>query len=302
MIFYAVSDYYRLLLEHFAQQKHVRLGSYELRRYADDEINLKMNDDVAGEDCVIVSSTALTQTQLFTLLALADALKHAGASYVQAFVPYMGYSRQDNNPANEWSGIELIGKMMKTAGVDSIITIDIHSRQADKLLGMPVINLYPVNIFAPLIQELGWSDYCIIAPDEGAKRRAKALALNLGNTKPVAYMIKHRSDGIVHSELLSNICERVVLVDDIIDSGKTLVSACNLLKQQGVREMAVVVTHGLFTNVAWRRLFALNVKAVYVSDSLPSALKQHHPNLVQVSILPLLEAAYPSLILEEKYS
>ena len=301
MIFYGVTEYDRQLIHLLAQHKRIRIGNFIAFRYLDYEISLHVEDDVAGEDCVIVGSTAPPLNQLFTLLVLADALKKGGASYVQVFVPYMGYSRQDNNPMGEWSGMELIGKLLRSAGIDSIITIDIHSRLDDKLINMPVINLFPAKIFSPQINRLGWKDYCIIAPDEGAKRRARVLAKDLGVTRPVAYMIKHRSDGIIHSELIGNICNRVIVVDDILDSGKTLVSACNLLKQQGVQEIAVVVTHGLFNNIAWRRLFALNVVAVFVSNSTPNTLRQHHPRLHQVSILPLLEAAYPSLILEEKY-
>ena len=300
MIFYGVTNFDRQLLEDFSREKNVKLGSFESIRFPDRELSLIVNDDVAGEDCVIIGSTAPPLEQFFQLLMLADALKRAGSSYVQAFIPYMGYSRQDSNAANEWGGIEAIGRMLKTAGVDSIITIDIHSRQADKLIDMPVINLYPVYIFGPLVKRLGWQDYCVLAPDEGAKIRARALALYLGEAKPVSYMIKRRIDSIIQSTLTSNICDRVAIVDDILDSGKTLVSACNLLKNRGVKEITVIVTHGLFNNSAWRRLFALNVTAIYVSDSTPNAFRQHHPNIVHVPILPMLEAAYPNLILEEK--
>jgi ribose-phosphate pyrophosphokinase len=141
----------------------------------------------------------------------------------------------------------------------------------------------------------------IVAPDQAARNRAHMLASLTNSKLPPAYIVKRRTNGIFHSGLVGEVSPRVVIVDDIIDSGRTLVSACSLLREHGVREIAVVVTHGLFTNGAWKRMFGLGVTKLYVTDSCPEAAQQKHPGVRVIPLAPLVPAILPQLTRKEKH-
>lgn len=275
-------------------------GKSEVMRFPNGEMHAMVYEDVNDEECLVLGSVAPPDEQLLALLTLANALKRNGAKSVGVFLPYMGYTRQDKFKTGESGGIALIGSMLRAAGVDKVITIDAHSKLDQKLIGLPFISISPTPTFVPIIHDLGWNDATLVAPDEGALARAQAVVNALDNPRPVAHLAKIHVDGIVHLNLTGVVGTRAVIVDDIIDSGRTLVSACNVLHEKGVQEITVVVTHGLFTNGAWKRLFGLGVRALFVSDSCPEAAAQKHPGVQIIPLTPLLPAVLPEVIRKEK--
>jgi ribose-phosphate pyrophosphokinase len=171
-----------------------------------------------------------------------------------------------------------------------LVTIDIHSRRAAELLQMPVTSLSPAELFAAELERSGLLDATIVAPDEGAIERSRALVEAVGIAKPIVYLRKERTaTGVVHRELVGELGRRAVVVDDILDTGGTLVSCCHELKQRDVEDVTVMVTHGLFTGERWEELLPL-VAGLYVTNSIPSARHVSEPVRV-LSVGPLIEQA-----------
>lgn len=301
MKIFTSSDYYKRFVRPLCKSSpDIVAGKSEVMRFPNGEIHAMVYEDVNDEECLVIGSVAPPDEQLLALLTLANTLKRNGAVSVRAFLPYLGYARQDKFKTGESGGIALIGSLLRAAGVDEVVAIDTHSKLDQKLIGLPLISLSPASIFAPAIHDLGWSNVTIVAPDEGALARAQAIADTLGSTRPVAHLAKIHVDGIVHLDLAGEVSSHAVIVDDIIDSGRTLVSACNVLREHGVQEIAVAVTHGLFTNGAWKRIFGLGVRALFVSDSCPEAAAQKHPGVQIIPLTPLLPAVLPEVIRKEK--
>lgn len=285
MIFFAASDYYKKFIESI---DNVEIGDLEVLRYPNGEMHAKIVSDVAGKPCFIIGSIAPPDEQLLSVLMLADALKRKGASSLHLFVPYLGYSRQDKFEKGGSGGIELIGSLLRAAGIDMITTLDVHSKLDQKLIGLPLTSVISSDLFKIPIQELGWDNVTILAPDEGAITRAQAMSDLLGYARPVAHLVKKHVDGIVHYDMFGEVGEKVVIVDDIIDGGNTAASACSILREKSVKEIAIAVTHGLFTGGAWDKLGGLDIKALFVTDSCPEALKQMNSIVKIISIKTLI--------------
>ena len=301
MKIFTSSDYYKRFVRSLCVGNHdIVAGNSEIARFSNGEMHAVVHEDVTDEECLVIGSVSPPDEQLLALLTLANTLKRNGAKSVEVFLPYMGYARQDKFKTGESGGIALIGSLLRAAGVDRVITIDAHSKLDQKLIGLPFTSLSPAPIFVPAINDLGWNNATVVAPDEGALARAQAVANALKNPRPIAHLAKIHVNGIVHLNLTGEVSGRAIIADDIIDSGRTLVSACNMLHEKGVQEIAVAVTHGLFTGGAWKRLFGLGVKALFVSDSCPEAAAQKHPGVQIIPLTPLLPAVLPEVIRKEK--
>lgn len=289
MIVFSVQAYYKRFAEALsAIDPDVQLGRAEVVRYPDGELCVMSRQGVAGQDCLLVGSIAPPDNQLLEFLMLADALKHGGARSVWAFLPYLAYARQDKFAPGQAGGIEMIGNLFRAAGIHGVITIDLHSQLDSRLIGLPTVSLLPASLFVREMQHLGWPDVTIVAPDEGGIHRNETLAEALGIHGSVVHLVKAHAS-IVHLGVIGDVGERVVIADDILDSGRTLVSACNVLRQSGVKDIAIVVTHGLFTGEIWKELFALGIRALFVTDSCPSSLTTEETEVRVISIKPLLK-------------
>ncbi|HZE06250.1 MAG TPA: ribose-phosphate diphosphokinase, partial [Solirubrobacteraceae bacterium] len=204
-----------------------------------------------------------------------------------AVLPYLAYARQDSAGTHESLGLAWAGELLGAAGVQDIVCVDVHSEQARDILGLPVISLSPAAVLAgPL--PAGWRDgVTFVAPDEGAQMRARALARAAGSNRPLVWARKRRTrGGIEHLGLEGSPADRAVVVDDILDTGATLLSCCAQLRRAGAREIAVVVTHGLFTQDRWRALSAEGVRAIWTTDTVVS--RRRPPQTRIVSVAPLL--------------
>jgi ribose-phosphate pyrophosphokinase len=165
--------------------------------------------------------------------------------------PYLAYARHDKDKPGESLGAAWVGAIAQASGIDEVIAVDVHSDRARDLFPIPVISLSPAEIFAKALRRFSLTDATIVAPDEGAIARCEAVKKALGMTGgEIPYFAKHRTaTGITHVGRISDVGRRVVIIDDILDTGGTLVSACERLREVGVEEIYVMVTHGLFTGV-----------------------------------------------------
>ena len=267
------------------------LGRLEVDRFANGELSLGIETDVGGKPCVLLGSVAPPDEHMLCLALAADTLKRLGAARVIVLLPYLAYARQDKEEPGKALGIAWVGEILRASGVDELITIDIHSRRAAELLEMPVTSLSPAELFAAQLERSGLLDATIVAPDEGAIERTRAVAEAAGVPKPIVYLRKERTaTGVVHRELVGEVGPRAVVVDDILDTGGTLISCCRELRRKGVKETTTMVTHGLFTAERWRELLPLVVE-LYVTDSVPSLAERAPEGVGVLSTRPLIEKA-----------
>ncbi|MBI4268271.1 ribose-phosphate pyrophosphokinase [Candidatus Uhrbacteria bacterium] len=264
-----------------------RRGDYEISRHANREIFLRVHTPVHDAECFILGTIAPPEENLMHLLLLAHTLKKEGAKKVTALLPYLSYTRQDKQKNGEGIASELMGGLIASAGIDSIVTIDIHSDAARNLFRVPLISISSAELFAETLKKERLLDATLVAPDERAVARCQAVASAAGIARPVAYFKKERTSlGVEHFGPIGAIGESAVLIDDMLDTGGTLIGACKRLSAKGVKTISVMVTHGLFTGERWKRLWEFGVRRIYCTDSIRT--KPTDARIVSLPVFSLL--------------
>ena len=275
MIF--IQPEYRYLLKSTDQ-----VGEYESVLYSGHELFLKLQHEVAGKSCSVIGSLSSQQSKTLELLLLCHTLKKEGALKVSLMCPYLGYSRQDNNQALKSYGLKWVLDMAVACGVDEIISIDIHNAQFDgsTILPISLVNISSFALWEPYFYQYAQQGYSFVFPDQGAYIRYAYL-----HTYVWAYFEKKRkADDVEIVDMQGKIHKKVVIVDDILDTGETILQACIALQKIGVEEIVVIITHGIFSTNIWNELFVLGVKYIYCTNSLSGAIFLQHPFIKIVSI------------------
>jgi len=281
-IIFALADHRPLLAPQLTERSTPALGRCRFAQFTNGELYVRIADPVAGRVCAVLGSLAPPAEQMLSVLLLAHTLRREGARRVVALLPYLGYARQDRADPGQSLGVAWAGELVRAAGVDQVLTLDVHSRRAVACFPLPLDSVSPAALFAEVLIKRGLSDLSVVAPDEGALERCEAVIRATGILTPPAFLRKRRGgDGVTHSALVGSIRPRVAVVDDILDTGGTLVSACAELRRAGAREITVFATHGLFTGESWRELPALGVQRIYTTDSIPAA-RERGGELVEV--------------------
>jgi ribose-phosphate pyrophosphokinase len=267
----------------------VREGRAVVGRFSNGELHASVETTIAAQDCTLLGSVAPPDEDLLATLLLAHTLVKEGARSLTALLPYLGYARHDKREPGRSLGTEWLGRLLHAAGVQEVVTVDVHSRHVHDLFPIPVRSLSPAELFAAEIARDGVEGLCMVAPDEGAIERCEAVRVAAGVRRPLAYFSKSRTEcGVVHQALHGAVAPRVVLIDDILDTGGTLVSACERLAAAGVGEIQVMVTHGLFTGTGWQRLRSLGVSRICCTDT--TAPPESASPVTVLSVAPLLAA------------
>lgn len=276
-----------------AMEKSVGLlpGKFCAKRFENGELHVEIGTQVAGEHCLILGSIAPPDGQMLSTFLLAHTLKKEGAKRVTAILPYLAYARHDKNKPGESLATAWIAELARASGIDQVIAVDAHSERARALFSIPVTSLSPAEIFAEALAGCGLTGATIVAPDEGAIARCQAVrtALRLAAAE-IPYYQKHRTaTGITHAGLIGRVARQVVIVDDILDTGGTLLSACEKLVEAGVDDISIMVTHGLFTGDRWKKLWQLGVRRILCSDTVPLPADVDASSIVMLSVVPLIE-------------
>jgi len=282
---FPLPDHRELLAVGLSEGSAAALGGATLARFSNGELYARLEQPVEGRECAVLGSLAPPDERLLSVLLIAHTLRREGAARVLALLPYLGYARQDRADPGQSLGIAWAGDLLRAAGVHEVITVDVHSHRAAASLGLALRSLSPAPLFAHALARDGLDRLSVVAPDEGALERCQAVMRAAAIATPLAHLRKRRDrKGVRHSELVGEVMPRVAIVDDILDTGATLVSACAELRRAGAREITVCATHGLFTGERWRELPALGVRRVYVTDSVP-AVRARREEIV--SVLPV---------------
>lgn len=286
MIIFAL-DEYKQLASDLCRLPNLTMGDFTVGEFPDQEFFVSLKSFVSGASCLIIGGTKMTNQECFKLFLLGHTLKKEGAKEVIAVIPYLGYARQDKLEAGKSLAAAWLGQLFAASGVDRVVTLDVHSSLVKELYPIPLLSLEPYKIIALGIKQYLADGFVLVAPDEGALDNCRSFQQELGLTGPIAYFQKKRTGaGVSFSSLHGEVGKKVIIVDDILDTGGTLVGCCQLLQQAGVDEILIVVTHGLFTGKKWQRLWSLGVKKIYCTDSFTKAKELTSDQIV---VLPISE-------------
>ncbi len=281
---------FQFMAGRLAKSASLPLGEFRVARFENGELHLDLQTSVGNEDCFVLGSIAPPDEQLLSTLLLAHTLKKEGASRVTALFPYLAYARDDKDKPGQSLATAWAGRLARASGFDQVITVDVHSERARRLFPIPVVSVSPAEVFAGALKRYGLREATIVAPDGGAIDRCEAVQTAAGMARgKIPYFEKQRTTtGITHSGPIGEVGRQAVIVDDILDTGGTLVSACEKLREAGVGEINVMVTHGLFTGERWKELWRLGVRRIFCTDSVPLAAGASGGDIMRLSIVPLL--------------
>lgn len=270
-------------------------GLFTTARFANGEMQIGLGTPVTNQVCIVVGTIAPPEQNLVSIAMLSHTLKKEGASKVIAMLPYMGYSRQDKTEAGKSLAIQWLGDVLKTSGASEVWTIDVHSDLDVRLFPIKLRSLSPASLFASRILELKQPGVTVVAPDTGAIKRARAVSDAAAVPRPVCYFHKVRLNGVEHLRVFGNVSEKVVIIDDMLDTGSTLLSCVGQLRKLGVQKISVVVSHGLFTGSKWKQLFTLGVDKLYCLDTIPEVVRRKEPQIRVIASKLIIEDALKKL-------
>ena len=279
----------KVLSKNIAKYLKTKLVNSSIRKFADGEIYIEINENIRGNSIFIIQSiSSPANDNLMELLLCIDALKRSSAKNITAVIPYFGYARQDRKVVPRTSiSAKLVSNLITKAGADRIVTVDLHAGQIQGFFDIPVDNLFSTPIFARHARKKIKSKKIIcVAPDVGGTERARALGklLNVGlaivdkrRPKPGQSQVMN-----VIGDVKNQTC---IIVDDIIDSGGTIVNAAKALKARGAKEVYVYITHGVLSGDAVKKIKNSVIKNLVITDTIDNVQKTK--NVKNIEVLPI---------------
>ena len=263
-----------------------RLVNSNIRKFADGEIYIEINENIRGNSIFLIQSVSSpANDNLMELLLSIDALKRSSAKNITAVIPYFGYARQDRKVVPRTSiSAKLVSNLIAKAGADRVVTVDLHSGQIQGFFDIPVDNLFATPIFARHIKKkLKKNNIICVAPDVGGTARARALGKLLNVDLAI---VDKRRPAPGKSEVMNEIGnvknKTCILVDDIIDSGGTIVNAASELKKRGAKDVHVYVTHGVLSGNAVEKIKKSSIKNLVVTDTIDNSMKVKKAKNIEV--------------------
>lgn len=297
----------RPLAEAIAAYLNLPLAKCMVRRFADMEIFVEMQENVRGQDMFVVQSTSFpANDHLMELLIIIDTLRRASARRITAVLPYFGYARQDRKPGPRTPiSAKLVANLITRAGADRVLTLDLHAGQIQGFFDIPTDNLFAGPVLADDIKKnFDVKKLTVVSPDVGGVVRARSLAKRLG--APLAIVDKRR-ERAGESEVMNIIGDvegmSCILIDDIVDSGGTLCNAAEALLAQGAKDVSAYCTHGVLSGGAVARVTSSKMKQLVITDSIqPTEAVRVSRNIRTISIAPLMGEAIARTAREESVS
>ena len=247
------------------------LGASEVTQFSDGEFVPSFTDIVRGATVFILQSTFPPSENLMELLLTIDAAKRASADKVIAVMPYFGWARQDRKDKPRVSiGAKLVANLLTSAGVDRIMTCDLHADQIQGFFNLPVDHIYASKVFIPYLRSLNIENLAIAAPDMGGAKRANAYAKELACPVIICHKSRERANVVASITAIGDVeGKNIVIVDDLIDTAGTLVKAADVLMDKGAASVMACATHAVLSGPAYDRINASKLKKVFVTDTIP---------------------------------
>lgn len=295
------------LAENVVRHLGISLGNISVGKFSDGEVAVELLENVRGRDVFILQSTcAPTNDNLMEILTMADALKRASASRITAAIPYFGYARQDRRPRSARVPItaKLVANMLRSAGIDRVLTVDLHADQIQGFFDIPVDNIYATPILTYDILQQRIENLTVVSPDIGGVVRARAVAKVLDADLAIIDKRRPKANVAEVMNVIGDIDGRTCLiVDDMIDTANTLCKAATALKERGADRVLAYATHPVFSGGAEDRIANSDIDQVVITDTIALSEKaQNCKNIRQVSISGLLAETMRRISNEESVS
>jgi ribose-phosphate pyrophosphokinase len=277
----------RILTEKIANSYGIELGKTCYTKFSDGEFQTSYDETVRGKYVFIVQSTYMPTDNLFELLLMIDGARRASAYKIVAVIPYFGFARQDRKDRPRVSiGAKLVANLLSAAGVDRILTMDLHADQIQGFFDIPVDHLYASAIFIPHLLNMNLENLVIASPDMGGSKRANTYAKFLKAPMVISYKSREKANIVGEMKVIGEIeGKNVIIIDDMIDTAGTLTKAANIMMEKGAVSVRAYATHPVLSGPAYDRINDSALTELIVTDSIP--LKQQSDKIKVLSVADL---------------
>jgi ribose-phosphate pyrophosphokinase len=261
----------KYLAEEICAQLGCPLGKCNVQHFADGEFGVSYEESIRGNYVFIVQSTFPNADNLMELLLMVDAAKRASAYKIVAVIPYFGWARQDRKDKPRVAiGAKLVADMLATAGIDRLITMDLHADQIQGFFNIPVDHLYASSIFLPYIQSMKIENLTIASPDVGGSKRANSYAKYLGVPMVLCHKSREKANVVSEMTIIGDVKDRnVIILDDMVDTAGTLTKAADLMANGGAKSVRAIVTHPVMSDPASTRVMESSLEELIFTNSIP---------------------------------
>jgi len=290
------------LAKQIAKAFGVELNKSSVVEFADGEFEPSFDETVRGADVFLIQSTTPPSGNLMELLLMIDAAKRASAANIIAVMPYFGYARQDKKGKPRVPiGAKLVANLLTAAGVNRVMTIDLHADQIQGFFEVPVDHLYASELFVEDINNLNLPNLVIASPDMGGSKRANAYAKMLKSGVVICYKERKQANVIGAMQVLGDVTGKdVVIIDDMVDTAGTLTKAADLMMENGATSVRAYCTHGILSGSAYERLDDSKLEELVITNTIP---KTHNSKKVrEVSVAPFFAQTINSVVKNESIS
>ena len=290
------------LATNIAKSFGASLGDVKVSVFSDGEFQPSFEETVRGQDVFIVQSTMPPTENLFELLLLVDAARRASARKIIAVIPYFGFARQDRKDKPRVAiGAKLVANMLMAAGVDRVMTMDLHADQIQGFFEVPVDHLFASTLFLKEVEKLDQQNLVVAAPDAGGAKRANSYAKNLNCGLALCHKHRKKANEIAEMTVIGDVMGKdVVIIDDMCDTAGTLTTAADLLIEKGAKSVRAFTTHAVLSGPAFERINASKLTELIVTDTIP--LQKHSDKIRVVSVADLFADVIKRLVNNESIS
>jgi len=290
------------LATNIAKSFGASLGDVKVSVFSDGEFQPSFEETVRGQDVFIVQSTMPPTENLFELLLLVDAARRASARKIIAVIPYFGFARQDRKDKPRVAiGAKLVANMLMAAGVDRVMTMDLHADQIQGFFEVPVDHLFASTLFFKEVEKLDQQNLVVAAPDAGGAKRANSYAKNLNCGLALCHKHRKKANEIAEMTVIGDVMGKdVVIIDDMCDTAGTLTTAADLLIEKGAKSVRAFTTHAVLSGPAFERINASKLTELIVTDTIP--LQKHSDKIRVVSVADLFADVIKRLVNNESIS
>lgn len=283
------------LAEDISRRIKVPVSKSNIRKFADGELKIKIEENIRGRDVFIIQSTHSPAENILELLLFLDAAKRASADRITAVIPYFGYARQDrkDEPRVPISA-KLIANLLANSGASRVLTIDLHAEQIQGFFDIPVDHLYATPVFVHHYKRHSLDNYVIVSPDAGRANRVRAFARRLKEGLPIAIVDKRRigpNQALVLNVIGDVKGKTALIYDDMLDTGGTIVEGARAIAEQGAKEVFACIVHPLFSGNASQKIVDSCIKELVITDTIVLVSEKNNDKLKILSVAGLLGEA-----------
>jgi len=293
------------LAKDIADYLKLPLGEALVSKFPDGEIQVRCLENVRGKDVFIVQSTFAPADNLMELLIMIDAVRRASARTICAIIPFFGYARQDRKTkSREPISAKLVANLITVAGATRVISVDLHAGQIQGFFDIPMDNLTAVMLLGDYFRGKNLKRPVVVAPDVGSVQRATDFAKEIPDSTLAIFVKKRLSpEEVDTSRLIGDVKDKtVILVDDAIHTGGTIISATNEVLKRGAKEVYATAVHGVFAKDSLEKMEKSSIKEIVVTDTVPATFRKRSNKIKVLSVAPLIGEAIKRIILHESIS